>query len=102
MSIEDKVNLLPKILEDLDKCINENVKYECSVEEATIIFEYIMTLNTMVDTREQKIKSALEIIDCRLKENDNHVNARMEMFHYKNLKTVLTEKEDVKNVDSTN
>lgn len=95
MTIEEKVNLLPKILEDLEKCINENSKYECSVEDATIIFEYIMTLNTMVDTREQKIKSALEIIECRLKENNNHVNARMEMFHYENLKIVLSKKDGV-------
>ena len=95
MTIEEKVNLLPKILEDLEKCISENSKYECNVEEAIIIFEYIMTLNTMVDNREQKIKSALEIIECRLKENNNHINARMEMYHYENLRTILSEKEGV-------
>lgn len=97
MTVEGKVNLLPKILEDLGNCINENKDYTCCIEEAITILEYIVTLNSMIDTREQKIKSALEIINDRLKENNNHVNARMEMFYYEKLKAILSNKKGSEN-----
>lgn len=48
------------------------------------------SLQSQLKAKEEVIKEAREIVEYRLKENDGHINARMEMFHYRNLDEILS------------
>lgn len=79
LELANKIIMQNRKLDKLEKEVYElsdyqKNYYECEQEKQKL---------------QQRIDKAIEIIDYRLKENDKHINARMEMFHYKNLKEIL-------------
>ena len=59
-----------------------------------VVLDEIENLQSQLKAKEEVIKEAREIVKYRLKENDGHINARMEMFHYKNLDEILSKGEN--------
>ncbi len=71
---------------------NQQLKEELKIKSDGFdsAIEDLCDTSEQLRQRDEVIEEALEIIEYRLKENNNHMNARMEMFHYNNLKEILT------------
>lgn len=74
-----------QLKENYDRIYNEN----CKLRE-----EHNITDISLLDENQQLKKQkddVVELIKARIKENEGHINARMEIYHYKNMLRMLGE-----------
>lgn len=67
MTIEEKVEKLPSILEEMENYLENGIIFEIDKGKIEIIYEYILTLNDMVTNRISIIDNLMKYITKNVK-----------------------------------